>query len=325
MKPITFGTVGTSWITREFIQSAHSCGLWQLGAVYSRTRENGAKLAERANLGDNSVYDDWEAFLSSDVEAVYIASPNSLHYRQTMDALSAGKHVICEKPLATDTSQVHQAFSLAEKNGLFLLEGLRHIHSPGFYVLQQNLERIAPLRNAVLTYHQYSSRYDLLLQGQVTNVFDPAFAGGALFDLGVYPIALAAALWGKPESVQYAPVLLPNGVDGAGAALLSYPGFVCSISFSKITDGLISNEILGEKGGLRLDHPAELKRIMLTPKGEDRIDLSPAEASYLSLYTEAQALARIIRTGDEAAYRRATAVSKITAGIIAQCRDRDWA
>ena len=94
---LRFGTVGSGWITDEYIHGAKDSGLWELSAVYSRSRERGEEYA--AKHGAKSVFTDLEEFASSpDLDAVYVASPNAFHYSQCKLLLEHGKHVICEKP-----------------------------------------------------------------------------------------------------------------------------------------------------------------------------------------------------------------------------------
>src|SRR5699024_1484811 len=93
-----------------------------------------------------------------------------------------------------------------------------------------------------------SSRYDAVLNGEEPNVFSPAFAGGTLVDLGVYPIAAAIYLFGKPEHVSYTPTMIRTGVDGSGTLVMKYVDFTCTIFCSKISTSYNPSEIQGEKG-----------------------------------------------------------------------------
>ena len=107
---VKYATIGTSWITGEFIGGASLVDGLQLAAVYSRSEERGKAFA--ASLAGVSVYTDLEKLAASDIDAVYIASPNHLHYPQSRFFLERGKHVICEKPAALDTAQLFDPSAL---------------------------------------------------------------------------------------------------------------------------------------------------------------------------------------------------------------------
>ena len=98
MNKIKLGFIGSNFVSDWLADAAATCDSYGLCAIYSRTAEKGGDFASRHGIP--TVYTDMEAFLSSDIDAVYIASPNCCHFSQTMDAISHGKHVLCEKPIA---------------------------------------------------------------------------------------------------------------------------------------------------------------------------------------------------------------------------------
>ncbi|MGU7710165.1 Gfo/Idh/MocA family protein, partial [Escherichia coli] len=91
-----------------------------------------------------------------------------------------------------------------------------------------------------------SSRYSLVLAGERVNIFDPAMGGGALTDIGVYPVHAMVSLFGVPETVQGAAVTIATGAEGAGVILATYPGMVVDVEYSKITRSGYGSEIQGE-------------------------------------------------------------------------------
>jgi len=116
----------------------------------------------------------------------------------TKAALLAGKHVICEKPFCPTARQARELADLAAEKGLMLVDATPTICLPNLQFLQEHLPRIGPIRLVMGNYSQYSSRFDCLLQGKVTNVFDPNFAGGCLMDINYYNLYLNILLFGKP-------------------------------------------------------------------------------------------------------------------------------
>ena len=265
---IKFATIGTSWITSSFIEAALADGRWELSCVYSRDIAKAGALLRKYRPEGGAAVNELNELARSEPDAVYIASPNSLHCGQSVFFLERGIHVICEKPAAVSERQWDTMERAAERGGALLFEAFRHINSPGFEALRTATTMIGPVRNAIMSYNQYSSKYDDYKKGGLPNVFNGEFAGGAMHDLGTYPISLAAALWGKPEKTAGVLYTLPSGADASGAMVLDYGSFLCSITFSKIADGLIENEILGEEGGVTFDKPQELSRIHLRPRAK---------------------------------------------------------
>ncbi|MEH7335356.1 Gfo/Idh/MocA family oxidoreductase [Neobacillus drentensis] len=319
---INFGTVGTGWITEAFIQAAKLSGQMQLAGVFSRTVEKAKELADTYHAP--KYFTDLEEMAKSEeIEAVYIASPNSVHFEQTLVFLKNKKHVICEKPIFSNSAEIEEAYRVAEENGVYLFEAIRNMHTPNFQILKDNLHLAGPLRSTVLPYIQYSSRYDLFLQGEEPNIFSTKFSGGALVDLGVYPLYLAVGLFGEPESVMYHPVILRSGVDGSGTLILKYDGFVCTILCSKISDSVLPCEIHGEKGTFILEDAAPISEIKF-------IDSHSKESQILSVVQEEENMvyeciniAKIIRTNNVTEYEKFKKWSKIVLRITEEARKQN--
>ncbi|RDI42332.1 Gfo/Idh/MocA family protein [Falsibacillus pallidus] len=257
---LNFGTIGTSSITTKFIDASKKGNNLKLTSVYSRDEGKAKEFADK--FGAEYIFTDLEEMAKSSlIDAIYIASPNSMHYEQAKLFLKNKKHVICEKPIFSNSAELEEIFQVAEENGVFILEAIRNIHSPNFKKLKENISKAGAVRSANLHYVKYSSRYDLFLEGEVPNIFNPSFSGGALVDLGVYPIFLAAGLFGEPKEIFYYPVLLSNGIDGSGTLVLVYEGFVCTILCSKIAQSYAPNEIHGENGTFILDYAAPITSI----------------------------------------------------------------
>lgn len=319
---ITFGTVGTGWITESFIQAAQLSGQWQLAAVHSRTADKAKHLADTYH--SPNYYTDLEEMAKSPaIQAVYIASPNSVHFEQALIFLKNKKHVICEKPIFSNSAELEEAYRVAEENGVFLFEAIRNMHTPNFQILKEKLPLAGKLRSTMLTYIQYSSRYDLFLQGEEPNIFSAAFSGGALVDLGVYPLYLAVGLFGVPKSVAYHPVLLRSGVDGSGTLVLEYGDFVCTILCSKISHSVLPCEIHGEAGTFVLGDAAPISEITF-------IDSHTKESKILSVKQEEQNMvyeciniAEFIETNNVAEYEKFKNWSKIVLRITEEARKQN--
>ena len=319
---INFGTIGTGWITSSFIEAAKFSGKLNLTAVYSRTEEKAKQLAHTYQV-DQYFTDIEEMAKSSEIEVVYIASPNSIHFEQALTFLKNKKHVICEKPIFSNTAELEEAFQIAEENGVYLFEAIRNIHTPNFRILKDKLQLAGNLRSAMLPYIQYSSRYDLFLRGEEPNIFSSTFSGGALVDLGVYPLFLAVGLFGEPMKVTYHPVILSSGVDGSGTLVLEYQGFVCTILCSKISHSVIPCEIHGEKGTFVLEDAAPISEIKFIDSHTKESEILSVSQEEKDMVYECINIAEIIESKDDNQYETLKSMSKIVLRITEEARKQN--
>lgn len=303
MKELCLGTIGSGSIVHTILDQVNVTDGIRLTAVYSRTEEKGKKLA--AEYGAGRVYTDLDAFLADEeMNTVYIASPNLLHYEQTRKALLAGKHVICEKPFCTKADQARELTALAKEKRLFLADAVPTAFLPNLEVLKRELPKVGKVRLVLGNYSQYSSRYDLVLQGEVPNVFNPQYGGGCLMDINFYNVYLNAALFGKPLSSVYYPNRSGELADTSGVLIMQYDGFVSSSAGAKDTWGVNYFQIEGEKGHIYIrDGSNGLAEIrVVTKDSEETFDQqdNPEWRFY-----EVQKLTEYMLAGDyEAVYGR---------------------
>ena len=248
---IRLATIGTSAITRSLVEAVGLVDGIAVTAVYSRDAVRGRAFADSVGVAD--AFSDFPTMLSADIDAVYVASPNSTHEEQARAAIRAGKHVLVEKPAVTSSTAWEGLCGEARDHGVVLLEALRTEYDPGVDTIRELVESLGAIRRVQLSYQKRSSRYDLVLAGERVNIFDPALAGGALMDLGVYCIHALVSMFGEPDAVQAASVRVASGADGAGSALCAYPGFIGEVIYSKITSSGLPSEIQGELGTLLID------------------------------------------------------------------------
>ena len=257
---------------------------------------------------------------SPEIQAVYIASPNSVHFEQALTFLKNKKHVICEKPIFSNIAELQEAYQTAEANGVYLFEAIRNIHTPNFRILKDKLQLAGNLRSAMLPYIQYSSRYDLFLKGEVPNIFSSTFSGGALVDLGVYPLYLAVGLFGEPRKVTFHPVILSSGIDGSGTLVLEYQDFVCTILCSKISHSVIPCEIHGEKGTFVLGNAAPISEIQFIDSHTKESEILSVAQEEKDMVYECMNIAEIIEGKDEQQYEKLKDLSQIVLRITEEAR-----
>ncbi|HAC2302993.1 TPA_asm: gfo/Idh/MocA family oxidoreductase [Listeria monocytogenes] len=295
------GIMGTNWITDSFIEGAINSGEWNLTAVYSRTEEKARAFGEK--YGDLTYFTDIEEMGKSDaLDAVYIASPNALHYQHAVSLLKKKKHVIVEKPIFSTVAELEHAHQIARENNVFLFEAARHIQEPNFKRLQENIEKVGTIHGATLAYMKYSSRFDQVLNGEEPNIFSLKFSGGSIVDLGVYPLYSAITLFGEPIKATYFATKLPTGVDGLGPIILEYPTFNITIIQGKNSQSFLPSEIYGQKGTLIVDPLTGIEKITFYDNAtKEETELAgPVVANDMQF--EAAEFARIIEQSDRDTY-----------------------
>ncbi|GHD96133.1 gfo/Idh/MocA family oxidoreductase [Pseudocitrobacter sp. RIT415] len=313
---IRFAVIGTNWITKQFVDAAHETGKYKLTAIYSRSLEQAQTFANDYPV--EHLFTSLEAMAQSDaIDAVYIASPNSLHFPQTQLFLRHKKHVICEKPLASNLREVEAAIETARENQVVLFEAFKTASLPNFLLLQQSLSKVGKVRKALINYCQYSSRYQRYLDGENPNTFNPAFSNGSIMDIGFYCLASAVALWGEPHGVQASASLLESGVDAHGLVVLDYGDFSVTLQHSKVSDSVLPSEIQGEEGSLVIEKISECQKVTFVPRGGKAQDLSQPQHINTMLY-EAEVFARLVETNE--VNHPGLAVSRTTAKLQTEIR-----
>lgn len=292
---IKLGIIGTNWISKMFVEAALQTGSYTLTTVYSRTEEKGnAFLTDLDTDTDNVAVVTTLSDLYTNIDVVYIASPNALHFEQAKVAIASDVHVIVEKPSFSNPTEFAIIEELLTRHeNVRVFEAARHVHQSNFKLMQQAVIELPQVQGATFVYQKYSSRYDAYLEGQEPNVLTREFSGGALYDLGVYPIYAAIALFGAPRAVQYLPTLLNNGADGRGTANLFYDQFNVTVIFGKNANSYLSSEIYGLKETISTNNIAELNTITYHD-GDGNTDNIGVAGTSNPMVAEASDFARVI-------------------------------
>ena len=258
---LKIGMIGTNFISDDFCEAAAQVPGAELFAVYSRKQETGDAFAAKHNIP--RVYTDYDEFLDSGLDAVYVASPNFAHCSQTLKALDRKKHVLCEKVMAVNEQEVRSMIDCALENNVVLLEAMRPDFDPAYDLIEQNLPRIGKLRRATFEFCQYSSRYDSFREGVIQNAFNPELGNAAVMDIGVYCIHSLVRLFGTPKSIKAISTKLPNGFDGSGIVLMEYDDMTAEAVYSKIAVSVNPSVIQGEDGSIMIDYISKPETISL--------------------------------------------------------------
>ncbi|HAX84032.1 MAG TPA: oxidoreductase [Ruminococcaceae bacterium] len=258
---IKYGVIGSGWIAEEFIKGANLVDGLVFSAMYSRKFEKGKAFAEK--FADVPVYTDINDFAKSDIDAVYIASPNSLHYSQSKLMLENGKHVLCEKPITVLPEEFVELSELAESKGLVYTEAIMMLHLPQRKIIKEKLKSLGKISTAHFDFSQLSSKYSALIRGENPNIFNPEMKTGCLRDLGIYCFYPALDFFGEPEKIISSAGFLSTGADGYGSAILDYADKQVTLTYSKIGQDFSGSQIIGDKGTMTIGSISKLTDIVI--------------------------------------------------------------
>jgi len=302
--PVAWGIISTADINRLVIPGAKASPDVDLIAVASREQSRAEDYARRWEI--ERAYGSYEALLEdTDVEAVYISLPNTLHCEWSVRALEAGKHVLCEKPMSRHPEDVERAFDAAERTGRFLMEAFMYRHNPQTRRLKELVDggTVGELRlvRAAFSYSLYDEE-NIRLRTEVD--------GGALMDVGCYCVSGSRLLAGEPEHVYGRAFVGPTGTDWAFSGHLSFGnGVYALVDCGTALPERDELEAIGTEGSLFLDDPWHCRKPVIEVRrgSETKWDVVDAEDSYR---LELENLSAAIRGEAEPLLGRADAVAQ---------------
>ena len=245
---IRWGVVGPGAIATGFADAMQSTHAGTIVAVASRSAERADAFADRYAIPAR--YGDDESLAADpDVDAVYVATPHSRHESDTLRFLRAGKHVLCEKPFALNARQAATMIEAARSRGLFLMEAIWSRFLPAYRSLVEVVGE-GHIGEPLVVEADFGFRRPL---EPGHRLFDPALGGGALLDLGLYPLQLCSLLLGTPEHVGADAVVGETGVDEVVAAVLRHRGGSLGVVKAAIRVGMsCTARISGTEGWIDL-------------------------------------------------------------------------
>lgn len=270
---IKYSVIGTSWITKSFVDGASLCNELVLDGVYSRSAQKGEAFAKEA--GAQRFFNSFDDLLQSDTELVYVASPNVCHYAQCKNLLDNGKHVICEKPITITSDEFSRLASLAREKNLVYFEAIMYMHSPARAVLKDAVAKIGNIRSASIDFSQLSSKYKALVNGELPNIFNPEMKTGALNDLGIYCVYPVVDLFGVPQDIIPSQHFLSTGADGCGSAVFKYSDKLVTITYSKIGQSRGVSQIFGDLGTITIGSISQTDNICIYNNQGEKTELVP--------------------------------------------------
>lgn len=289
---ITWGIIGAGRIARKFTAALHEISPSKLVAVASRDAARAVTIA--AELGAQRSYGSYEELLADpQIQAVYIGLPNGMHVEWSIKAAQAGKHILCEKPLAPTAAEAEQMFTAARDNQVWLMEAFMYRFHPRTLKLAE-LIRSGVIGKVQLVRVGFSFRLDRPTDPR----WDPALAGGSLYDVGCYCVNLARMAVGETPTRAWATARWSgSGVDETLAGTIEYPGgAIAQISCSFQGGFQQQTQIIGSNGLIEVDqafsmHPnqqtairvwrgtsfAELETLTFAPTNHFRLEIEGLE------------------------------------------------
>ena len=244
---IRWGIIGTGGIARAFAQDLKKYTNQKIAAVGSRNIETAEKFGEQYGARPFGSY---EALVNAEIDAVYVATPHVFHAANTILALTAGKPVLVEKPFAINAIQAREMIGVARKANLLLMEAMWSRYLPHFRKIREivgsgELGEIIE----VIAEHGQPLPYPKYLR-----LHEPELGGGALLDLGIYPLSFAFMVLGNPIEVKAISKPTASGVDATTSALLNFKnGAQALINTTLETRTACAAQIIGSKGRIEVD------------------------------------------------------------------------
>ena len=218
---MNLGILGTGKIVQEFLPEIDNLKIGYkaiLGTL--RSKERVEKLAAQYKL--DKIYFDYDELLTDEnLDTIYVALPNNLHYEFAKKALLADKNVIVEKPAVTTAEEFADLKKIATERQKILIEAVTVHYMPAYLRIREDLKNLGDIKIVSMNYSQYSSRYDAFKRGEILPAFNPKMAGGALMDINVYNISFVVGLFGAPKSFSYT-ANIERGIDTSGVMVMDY-------------------------------------------------------------------------------------------------------
>ena len=281
------GIIGSGAIVREFLPHLVRLENLEVAAIQGTPRSKD-RVAELCRSGGvpHGVFS-FDELRALEIDTVYVAVPNSLHFMYCKQALESGLNVIVEKPIASNDREATELKRLAEAAGLFLFEAVTTVYFRGYEKIRAWLKELGAVRMVHCNYSQYSSRYDAFRSGEVPPAFDPAKSGGALMDLNLYNLHFVMGLFGKPNSFRYY-ANMERGIDTSGTLVMQYPGFLATCTAAKDCNAPYSFVIEGTDGYITTQYPPNLMGAVTlhrNDKTEERFDDGMAASRMIPEFT----------------------------------------
>ncbi len=279
MKQTNWGILGCGWIANKFAEALQKTGDSVLMAAGARDAKRAAEFASQ--WGFQRSYGSYRELVEDpDVDIIYVATPHSYHFAHTKLCLEAGKHVLCEKPFTINRDQLKVLIRIAEEKKLFLMEALWTGFLPGIIRTRELLEQ-GVIGDIITMDVDFGMNFPYDPEHRI---FNPYLAGGALLDIGIYPLFLSLFLFGKPKVTRAFSVLDNNKIDLTTSLITqSESGTVCHMNSTTRANTPVKARIFGSKGNIEFNNwwftPVDII-VRIDGKNEEILKFPPIANGY---------------------------------------------
>ncbi|MFW9993530.1 MAG: Gfo/Idh/MocA family protein [Candidatus Odinarchaeota archaeon] len=272
MNKVNWGILGTGQIAELFARGLTTLSDANLLAVGSRTRQTAEKFGDTYNIS-RRYYSYEELATDPDLDVIYIATPHNLHHENSMTCLEHGKAVLCEKPFTINAALARQVIKKARKKRLFLMEAMWTRFFPIHIELRRLLGK-KTIGDVRMIMADFGFKGEINLDNRLYN---PHLGGGALLDVGIYPVSLSSMVFGAPSRIASMAHMTSTNVDEQIAVILGHGnGQLAVLTASIRTDNQKEAYVIGTKGRIKIHSPwhcSEKMTLFISGKKEETIHL----------------------------------------------------
>jgi predicted dehydrogenase len=293
MSNFRWGILGSGLIARRFAEDLALLEGHAVAAIGSRTKEAAEKFS--ADFPGCIPFSSYEDLVAADVDAIYVATPHPMHHANALLAMKAGKPVLCEKAFTVNAAQARELIEYSQANRIALMEAMWTRFLPHIHAIKELISSgaLGEIHSVVADHGQY------IPYSRAARLWEPELGGGALLDLGIYPLTIAHIVLGSPQSITAVATLTDKKVDLNTSIVLTYEsGAHATLSCTMAARGSVSAMIAGDKARLELDDYfyAPTSYRLITREGEVTEFAKNYEGN--GLREEAAEFARVVRSGE---------------------------
>lgn len=293
MSNFRWAIIGTGGIARAFTEDLKRLDGHEVVAVGSRTIDSAQAFATQ--FPGITPYESYEELVGADVDAVYVATPHPMHHENALLAMRAGKPVLCEKAFTVNAREARDLVAYSQEHRIPLMEGMWSRFLPHIKLIQQIIAEgvLGEITNVIADHGQY------IPYERAPRLWEPDLGGGALLDLGIYPLTLAHLMLGSPTSIRSDATLTNKGVDLNTSIILRYKeGAHALLSCTMAARGKVGAMIAGSKARIEIDGSFFAPTSFRVIAREGVTTEYPNTYEGIGLREEAAEFARIVRAGE---------------------------
>jgi len=287
-----WGILGPGGIAKAFATDLKLLDGHSVAAVGSRTLKNAQDFV---NTFGGTAYGSYEALVADpSIDAIYVATPHPAHKDNVVLALNAGKPVLCEKPFAVNAKEAQEMVAAAQKNNVAMMEAMWSRFLPHYAQVREIVA--SGVLGKILTVH--ADHGQRLADQDIARLVEPALAGGALLDLGIYPVSFAHMVLGNPTKITASGVLTDKGVDAQTSMIFDYAdGAQAVLNTTMIEQTPCRAVVAGVDGWLEIDRVFYTPTSMRVTLFDGSVTEYPTNYTGHGLREQAEAFKKLVQSG----------------------------